>query len=299
MKLPARWRAYRRLRITRMGRAYLLVTVGVGIGALNTGNNLLFLVLGLMLAIVVLSGVLSERVVRDLEVRRLLPEGAFAGDTFRVRFEVAKTKDRGFALQIVDEVLGASAFLPQVHGSAMVSAVAKAPARGPLALSRVRVSTLFPFGLFEKIRDMDVPQVFTIWPRPQQFPVEILEGIPATVDGRTRMRNGDGDLAGLRDLAALEDARRVHWKKSASALKLLSVERDREDRSQFVIVLPAALLGSQLELACSGAALVTIQLLGRGADVGLMASGTHIRPSHGRAHQGRLLTALAYVGCTQ
>ena len=49
-----------------MGRTYLVVTFGVGLGALNTGNNLLYLVLGLLLAMVVASGVLSERCLRYL-----------------------------------------------------------------------------------------------------------------------------------------------------------------------------------------------------------------------------------------
>ena len=45
-----------------MGRTYLVLTVGVGFGAINTGNNLLYLLLGLMLSTIVTSGVLSERV---------------------------------------------------------------------------------------------------------------------------------------------------------------------------------------------------------------------------------------------
>ena len=68
----------RRLRVTRVGRTYLVITLGIGLGALNTGNNLLYLVLGFLLSVIVLSGVLSERVLRDVTVRRLLPDGAFA-----------------------------------------------------------------------------------------------------------------------------------------------------------------------------------------------------------------------------
>ncbi len=68
-----------------MGRVYLVLTVGIGVGALNTGNNLLYLVLGFMLALIVLSGVLSERVVKDLRVRRLLPDGVWATEPFALR----------------------------------------------------------------------------------------------------------------------------------------------------------------------------------------------------------------------
>ena len=45
------WRPPRTLKTTRVGRTYLVLTLGVGFGALNTGNNLLYLLLGLMLSI--------------------------------------------------------------------------------------------------------------------------------------------------------------------------------------------------------------------------------------------------------
>ncbi|HZN92979.1 MAG TPA: DUF58 domain-containing protein, partial [Myxococcales bacterium] len=67
-----RWlRPPRTLKTTRTGRTYLVLTLGVGFGALNTGNNLLYLLLGLLLSMIVLSGVLSERALRDLQVRRV------------------------------------------------------------------------------------------------------------------------------------------------------------------------------------------------------------------------------------
>ena len=52
-----RWlRPPRTLRPTRAGWAFFAITFGVGFAALNTGNNLLYLVLSLMLAFLVLSG---------------------------------------------------------------------------------------------------------------------------------------------------------------------------------------------------------------------------------------------------
>ncbi len=41
------------LTVTPLGRVFLMLTLGIGLGALNTGNNLLYLVLGLMLSTIV------------------------------------------------------------------------------------------------------------------------------------------------------------------------------------------------------------------------------------------------------
>src|SRR5439155_150151 len=79
--LPARavpaWR--RRLTFTRLGRWYVALTIGIGLAAINTGNNLLFLVLGLLLSSIVVSGLLSETSLRGVRVTRRLPASASVG----------------------------------------------------------------------------------------------------------------------------------------------------------------------------------------------------------------------------
>src|SRR5436305_5913017 len=65
--------------ITREGIAYLGVALVIGVAALNTNNNLLFIVLAAMLAAVVVSGFASAAVLRGLDLDVLLPETAFAG----------------------------------------------------------------------------------------------------------------------------------------------------------------------------------------------------------------------------
>ena len=69
----------RRLAFTRMGRWYTGLTIAIGLAATNTGNNLLFLVLGLLLASIVVSGILSEQSLKDVRVERRLPAVATAG----------------------------------------------------------------------------------------------------------------------------------------------------------------------------------------------------------------------------
>src|SRR5438128_967468 len=82
----------RKIRVTREGKLFIGVTIGVGLAAINTGNNLLYLVLGLLLSLIILSGVLSEIALRGLEFRRRLPRRAFAGVPMLVEIEVRNTK---------------------------------------------------------------------------------------------------------------------------------------------------------------------------------------------------------------
>jgi uncharacterized protein (DUF58 family) len=65
--------------ITKAGVVYVLVTLVIGIAALNTGNNLLYIVVAAMLAAILMSGVVSALVLRRLNLRVRLPEHVFAG----------------------------------------------------------------------------------------------------------------------------------------------------------------------------------------------------------------------------
>src|SRR4029077_17469543 len=65
--------------VTRAGIVYALVTLLIGIAALNTGNNLLYIIVAAMLAAILVSGGVSAWVLRWLELDVRLPEHVFAG----------------------------------------------------------------------------------------------------------------------------------------------------------------------------------------------------------------------------
>ncbi len=65
--------------VTKAGIVYVLITLVIGIAALNTGNNLLYIVVAAMLAAILVSGYVSAWVLRYLELDVRLPEHVFAG----------------------------------------------------------------------------------------------------------------------------------------------------------------------------------------------------------------------------
>ena len=67
--------------VTRVGIVYCLLTVLIGVAALNTGNNLLYIITAAMLAAILVSGVASAAVLGQLELDVRLPEHLFAGRT--------------------------------------------------------------------------------------------------------------------------------------------------------------------------------------------------------------------------
>lgn len=72
--------------VTREGLVFIGAILIIGVAALNTGNNLLFIVVSAMLASILVSGVTSASVLRGLELDVALPEHVFAGRKLMVRF---------------------------------------------------------------------------------------------------------------------------------------------------------------------------------------------------------------------
>ena len=60
--------------VTRAGALIpMLITVVIGIAAINTGNNLLYVIVSSLLAAIIVSGIASAIVLRSLELDVLLP----------------------------------------------------------------------------------------------------------------------------------------------------------------------------------------------------------------------------------
>lgn len=67
--------------VTRVGILYVVLVLVIGIAALNTGNNLLYIVVAAMLAAILVSGMASAAMLGVLELDIRLPDHVFAGRT--------------------------------------------------------------------------------------------------------------------------------------------------------------------------------------------------------------------------
>jgi uncharacterized protein (DUF58 family) len=89
--------------VTREGMIYLALTLVIGVAALNTGNNLLFIIVSVMLAAVIVSGTASAGVLRALELDISLPTHVFAGTAAvsRVRLHNLRRVMPAFSVSVV------------------------------------------------------------------------------------------------------------------------------------------------------------------------------------------------------
>jgi uncharacterized protein (DUF58 family) len=240
-----RFRPPRRLKFTREGKFFVGITLGVGFAAINTGNNLLYLLLGMLLALIIVSGLMSEMSLRDLSVVRRLPTRAQVGRPHLVEIEVFNHKGKvpSYAIEVEDLRAAQPAdkrcfFLKISPKSAQVAAYRRTPSRrGRDHHVGFRIATRFPFGLFEKSREVPAEGELIIYPAVD--PVQL----PPAVAGRTS--GGEGahgrgygeDYLGLKLMRDGEDPRDIHWRKSAAVGQRVMRERAREARPDVTLTL--------------------------------------------------------------
>jgi uncharacterized protein (DUF58 family) len=281
------WR--RHLRPTREGKVFIFVTLGVGLAAFNTGNNLIFLVFGFMLSLIVLSGILSELAIRGVRVERRPPDRAFVGSTCLVELELFNRKKRvpSYSLEVEDVAEGSPTerrcyFLKVGAGSKQVAGYRRTPQkRGILRFSGFKLSTRYPFGIFEKWRNLYAPGEMLVYPSlSSDGRVPSLERIQGADMPAGRVGPGT-EIGGLRDYLFGDEARSIHWMRSASLGRLLVRERERDSSSQLSITLdnarparPSADWDNQFEVAISRAAGLAMRGGARGVAVEVLCRGS-------------------------
>jgi uncharacterized protein (DUF58 family) len=235
-------------RITREGVVYLAAVVILVLAAVNTGNNLLFMILACALAGILVSGVLSRAVLTGIELKFDLPEHIFAERPVIAEIELRNEKQLwpSMSLRVVGEnnknseqVLTTPVFFPYVPhlNSVRQKVELNFPHRGIYRQDAFAIRTRFPFGFFEKSRRVDSDIEILAYPRVEpadQF-YEVLPLLSGEMASHFRGRGHE--LHSLRPYQVTDSARFVDWKITAKTGQLMVREFAREDERRVMIVL--------------------------------------------------------------
>ena len=227
---------------TKTGTMLILITIGVGTAAFNTGQNILYLALSMLLSTLLVSGLLSwlnfkgcrwrletgqhfragepSPVYLDLEnTKRGLPSYSLTFDLaalnsgMRESLQLEERLDPGKRIRLLWE------FVPET--------------RGPERLSLQGLVSRYPFGFLKKsIRDSFEKEVI-IWPRRIKYQFTGDKAGRRWLYGHHR-RKGEGvELIQLREYRSGDPLRHIHWKASARMGRLQVRETEQEHHQAF------------------------------------------------------------------
>jgi uncharacterized protein (DUF58 family) len=250
-RTPLRWIGYKmEYRITRQGWVYIGGIILVALAALNTGNNLLFLILSTLVAAILMSGILSSITLSGIEMSLELPEHIFAAQPVRTVVELRNEKVTlpSFSMRVeaaakkgepAPAMLETPVYFPYIPKADHVLQTVPMtfPRRGLYRQEAFRIVTRFPFGFLQKARRVDLKTAALVYPsvEPTDQLIEILPGLQGSLESVSK---GYGqDLYALRDYVSTDSARHVHWKASARFGTLMVREFTRDDDCRVLLIL--------------------------------------------------------------
>jgi len=172
--------------------------------------------------------------------------------------------------------------------------------------TRVRLATRYPFGFFDKWRLLDCADELTVFPAIVAVPdlereLEAALGRDdAQTEARRRARAHGADIAGLRAHREGDEARAIHWRRSAALGSLVVRELERAPGRELAIRLDLSTESSPESLArnerlVSRAASLAVLAHARGARVEVLTRGLRSPSVAPEASIDPLLAFLAHM----
>ena len=240
----------RKLKFTKEGTRFVILCIGIGIAAINTGLNLLFLILAMMLSSIIISGILSEISLRKISVKRFHSSRGHAGDELTIKFTIENLKMflPSFSLIIKDKSFeDLSAYITKINANQKITFPCKKIFlnRGLFELKEILILTRFPFGLFEKSSKILCQSKIIIYPRIKQINTETIS-LPKhflqSPFNNLAIKNSDEIFHGLREYRLGDNPKRIHWKSTARFLKPMIKEFEKHQESNISILLDTFLV---------------------------------------------------------
>ena len=324
-----------RFRIHLPGLLFILLTIFVGLAAAQRPNNLIVWSFGVLLALILMSGVIGASMMRGLSVRRLEVRRATAGEPLEIRYVVQNDSRwrSAFAMRVVEvDHKGKHIQLPMLaapsHGwvtrvgpgeSQVADTVFWPSQRGVVSLERIRLTTQFPFGFNDRAMDHENPYEILVQPRLHPVRGELMQTIALGELGGFGMspRPGSGeDFYSVREFKPGDSIRQIAWKRMGITDELLVVQRSLSSPPRLRVILDLATAPNELkfepgpeitpseleERAITMAASLIGAAEQQGLEFGLTIHGFDV-PSislrRGHWHRERALTTLATIDLAQ
>jgi uncharacterized protein (DUF58 family) len=260
-------------RITREGVLYLSGVLVLSVASINSGNNLLYIVLATLLSTIAVSGIISRNSLKQVSLSLQVPENVFVGERVSIKVSMTNLKRifPSFSIRVEDPelkrkhspfyvfrtllfgrkqeesdqeglgraMLRKAAYFPILRAGETRSelTVQSFPRRGLYNLEGFWISTRFPFGFFLRGERVRAKGEVLVYPSIREITdfYHLLPFLPGQLDG-THVGPGES-LFSIRKYQEGESARIIDWKATAKTGELMAREYARDEESKFCLIL--------------------------------------------------------------
>lgn len=280
-----------KVKVNRAGKIYIALTIFLGIAAVNTANNLLYMVVSVLLGVMLTSGIISYLNLLGIKIYLKPPKEVYAGkkESFKI-FAYKENKLPSFLIEASNKV---SKFLfvslsKKVSEGKLEFLFEK---RGFYESVEIEVSSDFPLGFFKRFYTVEVSLNLVVFPKPVKTSLaEILANKSNDSSGMKFYKKGFEEVKDIREYSG-EPLKLIHWKVSAKTEKLMVKSMLSQEESSIVLSLED--VSGDLETKLSKLVYLINELMRKGYSVGLKVKNKVIPPARGEKHRLYLLKELA------
>ena len=290
---------YKVIGVHTAGVIYTLVSTGLGLVAINSGNNLMYLITAMLLGFLLSSGISGRRNLYGAELSVSFPDEIYAEEQCAVNINITN-KRRSAPIYFISVEFGKDeAFFPLVKPGQNTnsSILTMFRIRGRHKAGLFYITSIYPFNLFKRFSHVYVEDEIVVFPYPLKCSPDSIFINENPEDDNSAKDSGkaitETDVAGLRPYAEGDSIRRVHWKSSAKTGKLNTKLYEGEETGAGRIIALDTLVSAGIEKGLSMASYAISESIKSGAPIGMLIHGKLIPPSAGRTHKLLLLEMLA------
>ena len=300
LKLPFFGKKKEKVKVNFGGKIYIAFTLLVGFAAVNSGNNILYILLSFLLSLMGISGFLSRYNLKGLEVYFYPPEEVWCCKPTKFSIGIRNFKRfPSFLIEVFEEKIGLKLKFDMVKDFSMGETYLTFPKRGKYKIGKLKLKSTFPFGLFERSWEIETDEEVLVFPKPMEveIPKALLNSTRSKKEGYLdlRVRRVGGEVVeGVKEYSG-EGFRLIHWKAFAKYGELYAKELSGEELIREVIIDLDSIPASDKEERISKATYLVLKFSKIGYGVGIKQGDTEITPSYGREHFKKLLEFLALL----
>jgi len=290
------------MRPTKEGKRFLLATFLIAVAAVNTGNNLIYLILAMMFSILVISVAVLNLNLRGLVFGFSITQPIFAKNRVVIKISLSNRKKiiPSYSIRVnPQEGIEGQGIIPYVSSASQVFLDMDIifEKRGIYRYGDFSLSSSFPFILFQKKIGMHDGGEVIVYPEIKEMDELIPEMIVSDYDSYVTKRGQGEDFLMIREFRYGDSMRRIQWKASAKTGKLMVKDMGIDEPRLLTIILDniKPLDKESFEKAVSFAASLSDRFIKIGFFVRLMTCKRLIPFGSGSEHLFKILDVLALI----
>lgn len=287
------------IKITKAGWIYIGLTIFLGVAAVNTGNNLVYLIVSAMLGFMGISGFLGRRNISGLDLQINVPDEIFANIETPLKVTLINKKKFFPAFLISFKFEDKRYLIPYIDPGSeyhfhIMHIFSK---RGNKVIKGFELCSVFPFNFFIRCVKVDKGFPVIVYPFPKKCRLEKYYFIKKEKGKNLQASKVgmQGDIISIREYAERDPLKYIHWKASAKTGELKTKElTELTDLPQIIDIEQIEIKDIEEKISCI--TWTIIQMYKKGIPFGLRAGKTIFPPDYSRNQKIKILKFLSEYG---